>query len=926
MAMNVIATDHWHARTAEEALASLRSAPHGLDPAEASRRLGEHGPNALPEAVGRHPVARFLAQFHNSLTYLLLTAAVAAAVLDHTVDAAVIVGVVLINAIVGFIHEGKAEKALNAIRRMISPRANVLRSGQRHGVAVADLVPGDIVLLEPGDRVPADLRLVHARGLLIDEALLTGESVAAEKKPAPAAPEAPLGDRHSMVFSGTLVAAGQGSGVVVATGVRTQIGGISELLQGVEPLATPLQREINRFSRRFTAVALGSAAALFLFAVLVRGYDWSDALMAVVALAVGAIPEGMPTVITITLAIGVQRMAKRKAVIRHLPAVETLGATSVICSDKTGTLTRNEMTACRVTTGSHALRVTGSGHAPQGEVHAAGSDDAATRAAALADAQPLLRCGLLCNDAQLHQRGGAWVVEGDPMEGALLALAMKAGLDPQAERGSWPRLDVIPFDAAHRFMASLHRHADGKRVAFVKGAPEQVLRMCAQQLADGAGEPLDDRWDERIAAAASAGERVLGFGIKWLADDRAPLDRIDLGDLDDGVTFLGIVGFIDPPRDEVIRAIAECRSAGIDVKMITGDHAVTAAAIAAQLRIAEQPRAVTGAELDGLTDADLARLVRETSVFARTSPEHKLRIVRALQDDGAVVAMTGDGVNDAPSLKQANVGVAMGIKGTEAAKEAAQMVLLDDNFASIVDAVHAGRTVYDNIRKVIAWTLPTNGGEVAAVVAAIFIGFTLPMTAAQILWVNLVSAVTLGLALAFEPSEPGVMQRPPRSASASLLSPFLLWRVVLVSLLFMGITLGMFFSALARGHDLETARTIFVDTLVVLEVFYLFNVRYLHMRSMTLRGALGTPAVLTAIAIVTTAQLVFTYAPFMNALFETRPLAWPDAIAVIACGVGLFVLLELEKVAMRRLGVFDELGGPGAPPRPPSKDRSAAVT
>jgi magnesium-transporting ATPase (P-type) len=892
----------WHAQSIGNVLAVLRANPEGLSTAEAERRLAVHGPNALPAAAGRHPVGRFLAQFNNALIYFLLTAAVAAWMLGHTVDAGVILAVVLVNAVVGFAQEGKAEKALEAIRKMVSPKANLLRDGRRTSVPVEALVPGDVVLLEAGDRVPADLRLIRARGLLVDEALLTGESVAAEKDVGAVAAGAALGDRRCMAFSGTLVAAGQASGVVAATGARTEIGRISTLLQGVEPLTTPLLRQINRFSRQFAWTAFGGAAALFAFAVLVRGFAWAEALIAVVALAVGVIPEGLPAVITITLAIGVQRMAARNAIIRRLPAVETLGATSVICSDKTGTLTRNEMTAHRIAAQRDEVAVGGSGYAPEGSLTA---DGAADDAAAIAAVLPVIRCGLLCNDAHLRGRAGGWAVEGDPMEGALVALAMKAGLDPEHERREWRRLDEIPFDAAHRFMASLHQGPAGERVVFLKGAPERLLDMASAEVGPSGGQPLNRRyWGERIAAAASAGERVLGFATRRAAAAQA---RLAFDDLADGVVFLGIVGFVDPPRDEALTAVAACRSAGIAVKMITGDHAATAGAIARQLGLAENPRVVTGTELDGVAQAALPDLVRQTAVFARTSPEHKLRIVRALQAEGAIVAMTGDGVNDAPSLKQADVGVAMGRKGTEAAKEASEVILLDDNFASIVNAVHEGRTVYDNIRKVVSWTLPTNGGEALTVVMAILFGFTLPMTATQILWINLVLTVTLGLVLAFEPAEPDVMRRPPRAADAPLLSPFLLWRVVLVSLLFMGASLGVFFWALAQGRDLETARTMVVNTLSVLEIFYLFNVRYMHMTSITLRGARGTPAVLLAIAAVAAAQLVFTYAPFMHTLFESRPVALADGLLIVGVGVALMLILEGEKTLMRRIGLFDEL-------------------
>ncbi|MCW5661691.1 MAG: HAD-IC family P-type ATPase [Burkholderiaceae bacterium] len=882
----------WHAQHAGDVLQALQSRHNGLSDTEAADRLKAHGPNALPVAPQRHPLMRLLAQFHNTLIYVLLAAAAAAALLEHAVDAAVIVAVVIVNAVVGFLQEGKAEQALAAMRRLVSPRAHVLRDGARRSISVADLIPGDVVLLEAGDRVPADLRLLRARGVLIDEALLTGESVAAQKHEGPAHHDAALGDRHSMAFSGTLVVAGQASGVVVATGAHTELGRIGTLVSSVEPLTTPLLRQVDRFGRRFSLFVLAAAASLFAYALLIGGWPWVDALIAVVALAVGVIPEGLPAVITITLAVGVQRMAARNAVIRRLPAVETLGATSVICTDKTGTLTRNEMTAVRAIGPQATLHIEGSGHAPVGALRAeAGGDDAD----ALADMAPLLRCALLCNDARLHERAGTWQVEGDPMEGALLALAAKAGLDADHERTEWPRLDEIPFDAAHRYMATLHRGPGGEVVAFVKGAPEAVLAMVALMPAAHA------RWDRALADAAAQGLRVLGFGAKVMP---AHTERLQMADLAGGVQDLGLVGFIDPPREEAMHAIAQCRAAGIGVKMITGDHAVTAQAIAQRLGLAQDARAVTGAELDGLADDALPELVRRSDVFARTSPHHKLRIVQALQSEGAVVAMTGDGVNDAPALKQADVGVAMGIKGTEAAKEAAEMVLLDDNFASIVNAVHEGRTVYDNIRKVIAWTLPTNGGEAIGVTIAILAGLTLPMAPVHILWVNLVTSATLGLALAFEPPEPGVMDRKPRPPEATLLSGFMLWRVMLVSVLFGGITLGLFFHALARGVSLEGAHTLVVNALMAMEVAYLFNVRFLGMRSITWRGALGTPAVLLALGALAAAQVAFTYVPAFNHVFGTAPLPPLELARAIGAGIVLMLLLEAEKFILSRRNVL----------------------
>ncbi|QTL06183.1 HAD-IC family P-type ATPase [Aquabacter sp. L1I39] len=880
-----------------EALSRLGSGPEGLSAAEAAARLARSGPNRLPAPRRRGPLRRFLSQFNNALIYFLLASAVAAAVLGHGVDAAVILAVVTANAVIGFIQEGRAERALDAIRTLISPRAVVLRAGTRATIAVADLVPGDVVLLEAGDRVPADLRLVRAHALRIDESMLTGEAVAAEKHVGRVAPSAPLAERSSMAFSGTLVATGTGMGVAVATGTATQIGQISTLIAEVAPNTTPLLRQIDRFGRQFTLVALVAALALFALATLWRGYGWDEALMAVVALAVGAIPEGLPAVITITLAIGVKRMARRKAVVRQLPAVETLGATSIICSDKTGTLTRNEMTARRIVTAGHLMAVSGEGYGPVGLFTTQdGTDDVA----ALEAAQGLVRCGLLCNDARLEERGEGWGVIGDPMEGALVALAAKAGLDAEHLRAEWPRRDEIPFDARHRTMATRHDTPDGGAVIFVKGAPERLLSLCTREARPDGPAPLDhERWAAALHEAARAGERVLGFALK----PSTGMGALGPDDLKDGLVFLGLVSFIDPPRPEAVAAIAQCRSAGVAVKMITGDHGATAGAIARQLGLTDNPEVMTGADLDRTSDVDLPALALRADVFARTSPEHKLRLVRALQSTKAVVAMTGDGVNDAPALKQADVGIAMGHKGTEAAKEAADMVLLDDNFASIVAAVKEGRTVYDNVRKVIAWTMPTNGGEVVAVVAALLMGFVMPMSAVQILWINLVTSVTLGLVLAFEPAEPGVMARAPRPSHAPLLSPFMVWRILFVSVLFTAGVLGLFFHARGRGDDLQTARTLVVNLLVVFEIFYLFNVRYLGSGSLTWQGALGTPAVLLAVAGVIGAQLAFTYLPPLQAVFDTRPVSLSDGVLILVAGGVLMGVLEIEKAILRRLGL-----------------------
>jgi len=876
---------NWHALDADDALAKLDTKLSGLSDEAAEKRLSKHGPNSLPEKKTVHPFVRFLAQFNNILIYFLLASALAAFFLDHMIDAAVILLVVIVNGVVGFVQEGRAERALSGMSGLISPHAIVRRDGDRREVDVTQLVPGDIVLINAGDRVPADLRILHARSLAVEEAALTGESVASEKGEKAVAHDADLGDRSSMAFSGTLVARGQATGLVVATGSETEIGKISGMLLEVPALVTPLLRQINRFARLLTLVIFVFGVVLFAFAVLVRDFAPVDALIAVVAVAVAAIPEGLPAVITITLAIGVQRMAARHAVIRKLPAVESLGATSVICTDKTGTLTRNEMTVVHLHSSGREYSASGIGYAPEGKITPADGTSQAVDAPV-----ELIRCGALCNDARLVKEDGHWGVAGDPMEGALLSLAGKAGIEVESLKREWPRLDEIPFDASYRYMATLHRSPTGDCVVFVKGAPEAVMALCHDD-GDVAA------WQGFIERSAGNGERLLGFASLSFSGSAERIAHDDLT----GARIIGLMSFIDPPREEAKVAIAECRSAGIAIKMITGDHGATALAIARQLELADDPQALTGAQIEAIDDDELSERVERVSVFARASPEHKLRIVRALRSHGHIVAMTGDGVNDAPSLKQADVGTAMGVTGTEAAREASEMVLLDDNFASIVAAVREGRTVYDNIRKVIGYTLPTSVSEATVVILAILAGFTLPLTATQILWINLVTAVTLGLVLAFEPPEPGVMNRPPRQRDAPLLTRLLLWRVGFVSVLFAATALLIFFGAQANGASIEKARTMTVNMLVVAEIFYLFSMRFLHTGSITLKGMIGTRPVLIALATVVVAQFAFTYLPFLQLVFETRPLTLVEGAIIIALGVVLFLILEIEKVIVRRL-------------------------
>jgi calcium-translocating P-type ATPase len=854
-----------HARTVEAVLADLVTGPEGLSMAEAAARLARHGPNTLPEPPRPGLLRRVAAQVHNVLIYVLLAAALVTAALAHWVDTAVIVAVVVINTIIGLVQEGRAEAALGAIRGLLAPKAAVLRDGRRATVAGADLVPGDVVLVEAGDRVPADLRLIEARGLAAEEALLTGESVPSAKDTAEVAQGAALGDRRSMLWSGTMITQGAGRGVVVATGSATEIGRIGGLVAGVQELTTPLVAQMDRFARWLSLFILLACVLLFAFGAGLSRMPMGELFMAVVAVAVSAIPEGLPAVLTITLAIGVQAMARRHAIVRRLPAIETVGAVSVICTDKTGTLTKNEMTVARIETLAGAFTVAGEGYAPQGRIDPPGDLDAAALAAAL------------CNDAHLRQGPAGWAVEGDPMEGALLAFAGRAGASVEG----WRRTDAIPFDSRHRYMAVAVARGDDRRL-LVKGAPERVLMMCGGADFDLAA------WHAKAEKLAAGGHRVLALA-------GAEGSELDARQLDGGLRPLALVGLIDPPRPEAIAAVAECRAAGIGVKMITGDHAGTAAAIALAVGLEHPDRVLTGADLDDMDDARLAAAVRETDVFARTSPEHKLRLVTALQAHGLIVAMTGDGVNDAPALKRADVGIAMGGKGSEAAREAADLVLTDDNFASIVAAVREGRTVWDNIRKVIGWTLPTNAGESSTIILALLLGLALPITALQVLWVNLVTAVTLGIALAFEPTEPGTMRRPPRGRSVPMLTGDLLWHLALVGALFAAAIFGMHAWALARGHAPEVAQTLAVNTLVVLKIFHLFFIRNLHGTSLTWAAARGTRAVWVTLVLAVAAQLVLTYWPPAQAAFGTGAVPLLEGAVAIALGAVFFALIETEK-------------------------------
>jgi len=892
----------WHTLPCATIEQLLQTGTNGLSESEAARRLAEYGPNRLALSKKRGPLLRFLLQFHNILLYVMMGAAVITAVLGHWVDTGVLMMAVLINAIIGFIQEGKAESALDAIRAMLSHHATVVRDGQRREIDAADLVPGDRVLLVSGDRVPADLRLVDVRELRIEEAALTGESMPVEKTSEAVDADAPLGDRYGMAYSGTLVVFGQASGIVVATGTATELGKINQMLSGISNLTTPLLRQVNNFGRILALAILVLSAATFVLGTLWRGNSPGEMFMLVVALAASAIPEGLPAIMTVTLALGVQRMARRNAIIRRLPAVETLGSVTVICSDKTGTLTCNEMTVQRVVCDGHVFEVSGVGYEPTGDVRIDGCIIDPKYYPALGMA---VRAGVLCNDSTLREDNGTWRIEGDPTEGALLVLGGKTGFTQDMANEAWPRLDCIPFESQHRFMATYHRDSDDEPWIFVKGAPERIFEMCSMQLGNEGERPLDvDYWRRMVTDTAAQGLRVLALACKRAVPQG---DCLSFCDTESGFTLLALVGIIDPPREEAVRAVSECHHAGIRVKMITGDHLETARAIGAQLAIGVGKPAMTGAEVALMDDAALRRVAMEVDVFARAAPEHKLRLVQALQADGQVVAMTGDGVNDAPALKRADVGVAMGMKGTEAAKEASDMVLADDNFATIAIAVREGRAVYDNLKKFILFMLPTNGGEALVVIAAILFDLVLPLTPAQVLWINMVTSSTLGLALAFEPAEPGIMNRRPRPPSQSLLSGFFVWRVLMVSVLMMAGALGLFLWEMKAGTSIETARTMAVNAVVAAEMFYLLNSRFIMSSVLNREGLTGNRYVLLTIATCMLLQIFYTHTPFLQAIFNSTDLTFMEWAKVLAAGLLVFSVAEFEKFIMRRTRLAAQL-------------------
>lgn len=872
-----------------ETLASDISA--GLSDIEATQRLQQFGENVLPEKKKESKLIRFLKHFNDILIYVLFVAAIVTAILGHYVDTAVILLVAIVNASIGYFQENKAEKALEDIKKMLSLKAQVIRNGVRTDIDASHLTVGDIVLLSPGDKVPADLRLLRADNLKIEESPLTGESVPSEKKVGVLPLDTMLGDRINMAFSSTTVSAGTGMGIVIAIGKETEIGKINEMMSEVDEITTPLLKQTAKFGKSVSVIIVGIAFVIYLFGHFFRHYDSGELLMSVIGLAVAAIPEGLPAILSIILAIGVQNMARRNAIVRTLPSVETLGAVSVICSDKTGTLTKNEMTVKIVEIRDGEFTVTGTGYAPTGDVLSNGKKVDFNSEPIL---EELISCFNICNEASLGKdEQDHWFVKGDPTEGALITLYQKADVDHiPIERKS-----TIPFDSEYKYMATLVENAD-HNIIYIKGAPDRLLDM-AEKEKSKAGEQKFDRcyWESKITELAQKGQRIIGAAYKIV--DKGVVG-IEHDDIHNGIVFLGLAGIIDPPREEAVEAIRLCSEAGITVKMITGDHVDTAKTIGKEMGIGDGTKALQGKDLEKMSDAELEVAAQEYDIFARTSPEHKLKLVKALQARGTICAMTGDGVNDAPALKKADVGIAMGIKGTEVTKDASEMVLADDNFSTIVAAVEEGRRVYDNLKKTILFILPTNGAESFLIIASILFGTLMPLTPVQILWVNMVTSVTVSLALAFERIEPGAMKRSPRSPQTPLLSGYFIWRILFVSVLIGGGTLWMTINLLAHGVSEEIVRTITLQTIVIAQMFHLFNSRSIRGFAFN-KDFFTNKAVFVVSALLIILQLSITYLPFMNNVFGTNPLTLEDWIYPFTLGFAVFVIVEIEKAVMRRI-------------------------
>lgn len=898
--MNKLRNDQlkWHTFSTEKVASHFKTdLEKGLSIEEVKERLKRYGENRITTKKQISGLVRFLLQFHQPLVYILLGATAITLVLNEYTDAAVIFAVVLINSIIGYIQETKALKAIDALSKSMNTIATVVRNGKQSEINSINLVPGDLVLLQPGNKIPADLRLVWIRDLQVDESALTGESVATEKNITLVEEDSIIGDRHNMGFATTMVTYGTARGIVVSTGDSTEVGKINDTISTAEELDTPLTLKIKKFSHILLMIIL-VFVVLIMAITFLRGENFVDAFMVSVALMVAAIPEGLPAAVTIMLAIGVAKMAKRRAIIRKLVAVETLGSTTVICSDKTGTLTENQMTVESIVAGNQLFDVTGIGYRPEGKVLFTGEEVKLTERPAL---QLLLKGGVLCNNSRIIENDGRWISEGDPTEAALICAAEKAGIQHHPINEHYPRLDEIPFQSEYQYMASLHKH--DQHIIFLKGSLEAVIRSSGYMMTES-GETVEIEKSviqEQAEKLAARGLRVLAFAYKTFDTSKINLDHSDVSK---DMIFLGLQGMIDPPRKEAMEAISLCKQAGIQVKMITGDHALTAATIANKLGITGINengilKTLTGLDLQKLSDDELKQAALDVSVFARVSPDQKLRLVKALQATGNIVAMTGDGVNDGPALKQANIGVAMGITGTEVARDASDMVLTDDNFASIEAAVEEGRAVLDNLTKFIVWTLPTNLGESLVILASIALATQLPLAPVQILWINMTTAILLGLMLTFEPKEPGIMKRPPIPSNKPILTFPLIMRTLLVGTLLMLTSFLLFKYELSIGASLAEAQTVATTVFIVLEGFYLFNCRSLH-SSIKEIGWFSNKWIYIGVFAMLLFQLAFIHVPFMNVLFHSAPIGLDSWLRILIAGFALFSIVHIEKTFRRK--------------------------
>jgi len=889
---------NWHALETQKIIELFESdEKDGLDSLNFKHKETFFGKNRLEQKKQESNLKRFFMQFHNALIYILLGASLVTALLHEWVDSGVIFGVVIINVIISYLQEAKAQEAIDSLKEMMHTCAVVIRDGKKINLDSTNLVPGDIVLLESGVKVPADIRLIEVRDLKVDESMLTGESLAAQKDISICSQNIILSDRKNMTFSGTYVTYGRARGIVVATANHTEIGKIAHLIQSTTDMDTPLTKKIASFSKLLLYVILALAASTFLVGVL-REHSAVDTFMASVALAVGAIPEGLPAAVTITLAIGVSRLASKNAIIRKLPAVETLGSVTTICSDKTGTLTQNKMSVTDIFCARESYKVSGDGYNPVGEI----LKDGVKQEGCNVCLEEILRAGFLCNESYLVNKDGVYEINGDPTEGALIVSSMKFGLNEDGVNKAFTRVDLLPFESDRQFMATLNRDAQNEQnIIYLKGSIEVVLKMCEFELVNSQTLPIKKSPIlEQLGEYASRGLRVLAIAKKVTTSM-----EIKDSQLKDGFVFLGLQAMMDPPRQEAIEAVCESKDAGINIIMITGDHALTAFSIAKLMSIVSEDAkyedsTLLGSQMLSLSDEELIEKLKSVKVFARVEPEQKLRIVNALQARGEIVAMTGDGVNDAPALKQADIGIAMGVGGTEVAKEASDMILSDDNFSSIALAIKEGRIVFDNLIKFITWTLPTNLGEGLVILLAVMLGLTLPILPVQILWINMSTAVFLGMMLIFEPGDKEIMKRRPRDPKMPILSLEMVWQMLVVGFYMLAASYAMFNYALSSGYSEEYARTVAVNIFVFIELFYLFNCKELQ-RSVFKTNIFNNSYLLIGVTLMALVQISFTHLEFMNTIFKSQPLDISTWLQIIAIAIGVMFVVEIKRYLERKI-------------------------